>query len=202
MKLRDILASRNPTIGDVSEWLDRADATDRLQAAFELKRSEQRALYNLAEKAEAVSLEHFVPEEINAVTPVHHRGRNTLPLPPSHRLFEKRFCRPRDGSARLFGYNQSPSRRLIGPGYFVARATSGDASWSERGAIVVDYYQVPDGEVPPSWPTVVPNSKGLQRFVFKGTRDFMRRVSNHVSIGAAFKGEKALDHYFILVREI
>ena len=31
--------------------------------------------------------------------------------------------------------------------------------------------------------------------------DFMRRVSQHVSIGAAYKGEKKLDHYFVLVRQ-
>ena len=29
----------------------------------------------------------------------------------------------------------------------------------------------------------------------------MRRVSQHVSIGAAYKGEKPLDHYFTLCRE-
>ena len=46
-----------------------------------------------------------------------------------------------------------------------------------------------------------PNSEGLQRFIYMGTRDFMRRVSEHVSIGAAYKGEKPLDHYFTLCRE-
>ena len=29
----------------------------------------------------------------------------------------------------------------------------------------------------------------------------MRKVSDRVSIGAAYKVEKALDHYFVLVRE-
>jgi hypothetical protein len=28
----------------------------------------------------------------------------------------------------------------------------------------------------------------------------MRKVSDHVTIGAAFKREKPLDHYFVLVR--
>ncbi len=201
MQLRDMLKA-GAQLPEISDWLDRASSSQRLEAAFELGRGGQRSLYRLAEAAQPITLEHFVPEEMNAVEPVHHRGRNTLPLPPKHRLFEKRFCRPRDGSARLFGYNQSPSRKLIGPGYFVARSTEKEPAWKSRGAIVVDYFQVPDGEVPTSWPEVVPNTKGLQRFVFKGTRDFMRRVSNHVSIGAAYKGEKALDHYFILVREI
>ncbi len=60
---------------------------------------------------------------------------------------------------------------------------------------------MPDGPVPDGWPEVIPNSKGLQRFVYYQTRDFMRRVSKHVTIGAAYKVEKKLDHYFVLVRE-
>ena len=147
------------------------------------------------------ALDHFVPRGVPPVTAVHHKGKNTLPLPGKHKFFEKRFARPQDGSERLFGYNQSPSKNLVGPGFFVTVYTHSNPAWSERGAIVVDYFQVPDGAVPAGWPAVIPNSQGLQRFVYKGTRDFMRRVSGHVSIGAAYKGEKALDHYFVLVRQ-
>jgi hypothetical protein len=132
---------------------------------------------------------------------VHHKGKNTLPLSGKHKLFEKRFARPNDGSERLFGYNQAPSKKLIGPGYFVALYTRSRAPWIERGPIVVDYFQVPDGDVPAGWPKVIPNSRGLQWFVYNRTRDFMRRVSQHVSIGAAYKDEKPLDHYFVLVRQ-
>jgi len=122
-------------------------------------------------------------------------------LPKSMKLFQKRFCKPEDGSERLFGYNQSPFLRTIGPGFFVAIATKGNVEWEDRGALVIDYFQVPDGAVVDGWPKVIPNSKGLQMFVYNGTRDFMRKVSKHVSIGAAYKGEKALDHYFILCRD-
>ena len=91
---------------------------------------------------------------------------------------------------------------MVGPGYFVAMP-SGTPEWAARGAVVVDYFQVPEdtAALPEHWPEVVPNSKGLSRFVYNGTRDFMRRVSKHVSIGAAYKGEKSLDHYFVLVRD-
>ena len=41
----------------------------------------------------------------------------------------------------------------------------------------------------------------LSRFVYHHTRDFMRRVSRHVSIGAAYKDERPLDHYFVLCRQ-
>ena len=65
---------------------------------------------------------------------------------------------------------------------------------------MIDYFQVPDGRVASGWPNVVPNSRGLQTLVYNGTRDYMRKVCKHVSIGAAYKGEKALDNYFILCR--
>lgn len=66
--------------------------------------------------------------------------------------------------------------------------------------MVVDYFQVPDGAVADGWPRVVANDWRLRRFVYDQTRDFMRRVSRHVSIGAAFKRERPLDHYFVLCR--
>lgn len=199
--LQDMLASAGAGSDEIAAWLDAAGTEQRLEAVFALDRRGQRELYRRARSGAPVTLEHFVPRELPALQAVHHRGKNTLPLPRKHRFFEKRFCRPQDGSPRLFGYNHSPSRNLVGPGYFVAVPTRGQPAWEERGAIVVDYFQVPDGPVASGWPPVVPNTKGLQRFVYNGTRDFMRRVSAHVSIGAAHKGEKSLDHYFVLVRQ-
>jgi hypothetical protein len=199
--LKDMLASDRADIDEIGAWLDAATPEQRREAVFALDRRGQRELYRRAGMGAAIALEHFVPRELPALRPVHHRGKNTLPLPRKHRFFEKRFCRPQDGSERLFGYNHAPSGKLVGPGYFVAVPTREQPAWTERGPIVVDYFQVPDGPVPGEWPKVVPNSKGLQRFVYNGTRDFMRRVSAHVSIGAAYKGEKALDHYFVLVRQ-
>jgi hypothetical protein len=132
---------------------------------------------------------------------VRHRGRNTLPMPRKLQLFEKRFCRPESRDDGLFGYNQSPFIGTVGPGFFVAVSTASNPAWRDRGAVVVDYFQVPDGKVASDWPKVIPNTQGLQRFVYHRTRDFMRRVSKHVTIGAAYKVEKKLDHYFVLVRE-
>jgi hypothetical protein len=42
---------------------------------------------------------------------------------------------------------------------------------------------------------------GLQTLVYHQTRDFMRRVSSHVTIGAAYKKERALNVHFILCRD-
>ena len=87
---------------------------------------------------------------------------------------------------------------MLGPGYFVTKNTEGNALWLARGAVVIDYFDLPQGDVPASWPGVKANREGPQRFVFHGTRDFMRKVSEHVSVGAAHKGECPMDHYFVL----
>ncbi|HRI62843.1 MAG TPA: hypothetical protein PK156_01360 [Polyangium sp.] len=200
MRLRDLIHDPNTTVDAIGRYLDGLGAEERLGETRTLSRDDQRKLYQKAEKAEAITLEHFVPKAIGPRVAVHHDGRNTLPLLPSWKLFQKRFCKPDDGSSRLFGYNQSPFLSTIGPGFFVAIPTKGNADWESRGAVVIDYFQVPDGPVSDGWPKVIPNSKGLQVLVYNGTRDFMRLVSQHVSIGAAYKGEKALDHYFILCR--
>jgi hypothetical protein len=200
-QLKTLIAQPGIGIAEISTALDTASQAERLSAVLSLNRSQQRALFQKAEASPPLTLSDFVPASLGPLKAVRHRGRNTLPLPGKHKLFTKCFCRPDDSSERLFGYNDAPSGKLIGPGYFVAVPTAPNAEWQKRGAIVVDYFQVPDGAVVPGWPRVVPNTQGLQRFVYQSTRDFMRRVSQHVTIGTAFKTEKGLDHYFVLVRE-
>jgi hypothetical protein len=199
--LKSLVLDKSTSIDAIAVALDKASPEERRNAAHSLNRSEQRALYGKASASRGLTLADFVPTDREPLVQVRHFGRNTLPMPRGLQMFEKRFCRPEDRSERLFGYNQSPFIGTVGPGFFVAVKTNGHAGWPERGAIVVDYFQVPDGKVVKDWPPVIPNTQGLQKFVYNKTRDFMRRVSSHVSIGAAFKVEKALDHYFVLVRE-
>ncbi len=199
--LLSLVQDPSAAIEAIGAFLDGLPADRRLAETRSLARGDQRALYGKAEASAPLTLGDYVPAITPARTEVIHDGRNTLPLPASLKLFQKRFARPEDGTPRLFGYNQSPFLGPIGPGFFVALATAGRSEWEARGGIVVDYFQVPDGPVPDGWPKVVPNSKGLQTFVYNGTRDFLRKVSAHVSIGAAYKGEKALDHYFMLCRQ-
>jgi hypothetical protein len=187
------------SITDVAAHLDALSPDDRFAALCTLGRRGQRALYDKA-AGQPLGLEHFVPPDRGSLEPVRHRGCNTIPVPRPFQLFEKRFCRPAQGEGRLFGYNEYIIGGLIGPGYFVAVPTEGQPEWHERGPVVVDYFQVPDGPVVDGWPRVVPNSRGLQFFVYHKTRDFMRRVSSTVSIGAAYKTERKLDHYFVLDR--
>ena len=190
----------NTPIAEIGTYLDALTHDERLAQTRSLNRQQQRRLYEAAAEAPPLSLEHFVPSNRESLTEVIHHGRNTLPLPNGLKLFEKRFCRPSEGQDRLFGYNEGATRKLIGPGYFVIVSTKDNPEWAKRGSLVVDYFQVPDSAVVSDWPTVVPNNKGLQVLVYNKTRDFMRGVSQHVSIGAAYKVEKALGHFFILCR--
>ncbi len=200
MSLRDLVRDDAP-LDAVAAHLDALSPDARLAETRALGRGEQRRLYRKAEGAAPLGLDDFVPAGVAPRVEVIHDGRNTLPLPGGLKLFQKRFCRPDDGGARLFGYNQSPFLGTIGPGFFVAVLTAGNAAWEARGAVVIDYFRVPDGPVAAGWPPVVPNTRGLQRFVYHRTRDFMRRVSKHVTIGAAYREEQALDHYFILCKK-
>jgi hypothetical protein len=198
--LNEIIDDEHAGIADVAAHLDGLDADARWREVSQLGRARQRMLYEKAAHAEPIDFDHFVGHA-GAREEVIHDGLNTLPLPPPLQKFQKRFCRPDVASdARLFGYNEGVTRRFIGPGFFVAIPTAERPAWSARGAVVVDYYQVPDGAVADGWPRVVGNDHRLQRFVYDKTRDFMRRVSRHVSIGAAFKRERPLDHYFVLCR--
>jgi len=198
MSLTYLIHRPATSIQEIAEYLDRLSPDHRWHEVRQLGGSDQARLYELAESAPPITLEHFAPPDRPDLREVIHDGKNTLPV---FQTFQKRFTRPGDGSARLFGYNEGVTRALLGPGYFVVHSTAGNADWERRGAIVVDYFLGPDGPVAPGWPKVVPNSQGLQMLVYQGTRDFMRRVAKHVSIGAAYKGEKKLGAFFALCRQ-
>jgi hypothetical protein len=198
MSLKDLLLDEDTPLSGVAEYLDAMPHEARLDEVMSCNRKQQVAMYAKAAAAAPITFEHFVPSNLPALTEVIHHGRNTL---PAFKLFQKRFCRPDDSTDRLFGYNEGATRALIGPGFFVAIRTNDNPEWYERGPVVVDYFQVPDATVVEGWPEVIPNSKGLQMFVYNKTRDFMRKVSEHVSIGAAYKVEKSMGAFFVLCRE-
>jgi hypothetical protein len=209
MQLTELITDPHVDHMTIAAFLDNLAAPQRWTQLQVLDRAHQRALYQKATPG-AIDLNHFAPAEGVGIEVIHD-GLNTLPVAPPLRRFQKRFCRPGAagrsnrsgddaGGFRLFGYNEGPLRRFIGPGYFVATETNDHPQWKQLGGVVVDYFQTPDEPVVAGWPRVVPNSKGLQRFVYDRTRDFLRRVSTHVSIGAAHKNDRPLDHYFVLCR--
>jgi hypothetical protein len=191
------MIENNAKISEIAVFLDGISSEERLRESRTLSRKLQRSLYEKAEEAPPLTLDDFVPSQDPCVEFIHH-GRNTLPLPSSLKIFEKRFCRPKTRENALFGYNEGATRSIIGPGYFVAKPCTEE--WSTLGSVVIDYFEVPDEEVVEGWPKIKRNNQGLQFLVYHQTRDFMRKVSAHISIGAAYKKEKPLGHYFILCR--
>jgi len=141
----------------------------------------------------STSLEDIVPSDRGAATEVIHAGKNSLPVFTN---FEKRFCRVEGKDDVLYGYNEGVTRSVIGPGCFVAH------HFADRDEVGVDYYQVPpdDAVLPDGWPRPVPNEKGLQMLVYAKMIDYLRKVSDHVTIGRAVKNGKETGNYFLLCR--
>lgn len=171
-------------------YLDGLDHQGRLAATRQLGGRQQARLFEAAQGFKPLTLDDFVPAGVGTLTEVIHDGRNTL---PAFNYFQKRFCRPEGKTDELWGYNEGSTRWMVGPGYFVTRQ-------SDPQEVVIDYYQVPPGKVA-TWPEIKPNSAGLSRLVYDKMQDFMRGVSQHVSIGRAAKKGKNMDAWFVLARD-
>jgi len=176
----------------LSKYLDSLGPGSRVKQARKLTAQEQALLFEAAEGFKPLTVDDFVPKDLPAMRQVIHFGRNSLPL---FRIFEKRFCRPEGefASVQLWGYNEQPFKRATGPGYFTARPSSGTE-------VVIDYTQVPPYR-PDAWPEILPNSARLSRFIYNGTKDYMRGVSRHVSVGRASRDGKNMDNWFVLCRQ-
>ena len=186
----------SPTLApaDLAGALDGLGEPERIDAVAHLKRRELAALYEAAAGNPPLHLTDFVPGTVGPRTEVIHEGKNSLPL---FTRFQKRLCRPPiANSSELWGYNEQANRLFTGPGYFVAHH-------NDRGELVIDYRFVPEAraeDLPPGWPPIIPNSARLSRFIFNGTVDVMRRVSQRVTIGRAERAGKPMDAWFALVR--
>lgn len=200
MSLAALLQSPGCSLAEVQALLSATDHAGRVAATRGCNLAELTRLWALAAEAPPLDAEHFVGHR-GPLEPVAHDGWNSLPLPASARRFQKVFCRAPGRDDVLYGYNEGDAKGTIGPGYFQLVPTGSTPGWAERGAWVVDYYQVPPVDaVPEGWPKVVPNWWGLQLFVYNGTRDFMRRVSEHVCIGKPWARGLPLPFCFVLVR--
>lgn len=171
-------------------YLDGLDHEGRKTATRHLAKREQARLFEAAQGFRPITLEDFVPKDVPVMTEVIHDGRNTL---LAFNNFQKRFARPEGKSDELWGYNEGNTRWIVGPGYFVTRV-------SGPGEVVIDYYQIPPGKVS-TWPEIQPNGRLFSRFVYYNMQDFMRGVSQHVTIGRAARNGKNMDAWFVLARD-
>jgi hypothetical protein len=190
MSIHEFFRGDDVDLAPLSAYLDGLASAARIAEARSLTAIEQAHLFARAAGFRRITLDDFVPANAPALAPVIHYGRNSLPV---FRMFEKRFCKPDTGGGELWGYNEQRFKAFTGPGYFVARP-AGDLE------VVIDYCEVPP-RTPPQWPPILPNSARLSRFIYYRTRDFMRGVSTHVSIGRATREGKPMDNWFVLCRE-
>ncbi len=182
------------TTADIAAYLDSLSGASRRRLIESLRRRDMAALFDRVEGA-PLGLDHFVPASARPLDEVIHYGKNSL---PAFTTFQKRFCKPPAAhQGVLWGYNHNPEivQRPLGPGYFVARP--GEVADTP---VWIDYHLIPPDK-PAAWPTIHPNSYRLSRVVYHKTIDRMRKVSEHVSIGSAFKKDKPIGAWFMLCRD-
>jgi hypothetical protein len=168
--------------------LDGLNEGERLATVAGLGRWQLAALYETAADNRPLAFTDLVPAEVPAMTPVIHEGKNSLGV---FTRFQKRFCRPRPQAPELWGYNEQDLRAITGPGYFVVHQL--------EGSLVVDYRRLPPDRAE-GWPPIIPNSARLGRFIYHRTLDVMRRVSDRVCVGRAYRESRPMDAWFALVR--
>ncbi|MCS6799720.1 MAG: hypothetical protein NZ898_14600 [Myxococcota bacterium] len=196
MNLRERLRSGDIDMAAVAAYLDELDPAARLEQIRALERGEQARLFEAASGFRPIDLDFFVPHDRLPLVEVVHHGKNSLPV---FTRFAKVMCRPPAGQGEpetLWGYNRSGAflETVVGPGYFVVRRAD------RAGEVDIDYFAVPPGK-PEGWPPIVGNERRLSRFVYHHTRDRMRGVSRHVSVGRASRDGRPMDAWFVLCRE-
>lgn len=171
-----------------------ASHPERVEITRAIDRKGQEKLWEAA-KAGPVTIGQMVPPDLGPLREVIFHGKNSL---PAFTHFEKRFCRPAAGFSRdeLWGYNHQALQPFTGPGYFVAYDSPGNGF----GPVAIDYTKIPPGR-PPHWPEIHDNRYRLSRFIYNGTVDYMRRVSEHLLIGRATRAGQAMPNWFLLCRE-
>ncbi len=192
----DVLRGANPDAAEIAESFDRLDPAERICQARSLHgRRLQRALWQAVANNPRISVADLIPPDYPTETPVVFHGKNSLPV---FTEFQKICFRPDGGPPdRYWGYNETPIKRIIGPGYYVLRNTPD----SPHGASAFDYTLRPQRQLS-GWPELRPNQAGLSRFIYNGTIDYMRRVAREVFIGQATREGKGIDSYFVIVREL
>lgn len=188
------LLSQPIDLDALSSYLDGLTHLNRLGACREMTPKEQAALFDAAEGYHKITIDDFVSPDHDPLFPVIHWGKNSLPV---FTTFQKRFARPDDEAAQergeLWGFNRQRMEPFTGPGYFVAYGL-------DAGEVLVDYTKVPPRGAG-GWPEVLPNTAKLARFIYNGTQDTLRGVSNHVTIGRAARDGEWMPNWFVLCRQ-
>ena len=192
MTLSHLLKAAQPDLDAIANHLNGLGVEQQVAEVRALSIRNVHRCWAMAESGPSIDLAYLVPADVAAGTPVHHLGINTLPM---SRFFEKRFARAPGIEGELWGYNHQSLAWLTGPGSFVVHEAGSDG----EAALFIDYRSFPSGNLP-NWPVAKSNDRGIAKLVYGGMQDFMRKVSDRVSVGRAFVGGKDRKASFMLVR--
>jgi len=195
---RDILGLGPIDMREVALRLDALREDQRVTFVRSLSKADMIRLWDACD-GRVVAGTDYVPAHVAARTEVIHKGKNSLPL---FSEFEKRFTRG-DGDNVVFGYNHtSLNWTTAGPGYFIGHVEANAKAVDQQGIFGLDYYEPPANAtlLPESWPTIRKNEIGIQCLIYAKMVDYMRKVSEGVTIGRAWKHGKRTSNYFVLAR--
>lgn len=176
----------------LAEVLDGLGHEGRVHATMTWTRKQKKAIFEAVKGKRPIDFDFLVPASVGPLVEVVHDGHNTMPV-FSH--FQKRFTKLENDDVQVAGYNKQSMEVFTGPGYFVVTKGEGE----HEGELVFDYDKVPRNK-PPSWPPIRKNDGLIGGIVNGGMVDYLRGISNHVSIGVAFKNGKPRHQWFTLVR--
>lgn len=176
----------------LAEILDGLGHEGRYHAIRTWTKHHHEAIFEAAKGFRALELADLVPDGYGPLEEVIHDGHNTL---PAFTRFQKRFVKLEGEDAPVGGYNHQSMMGVTGPGYFVATKGEGE----HEGELVIDYTRIPRTK-PAAWPEIRGNDSGLGALVNGGMIDYVRGISTHVSIGAAYKNGEHRKQWFAMVR--
>lgn len=193
MEFSDLISAPGTTPAMLAQHLDALTPEARLAQTLALGASAQARLFDLVEGARRFTLDELAPQTATPLTGVRHEGRNSMLL---FTRFAKIFAvpdEPTKAATERWGFNATSAlvTTTVGPGYFVT-IQQGDE-------VLVDYTRLPPKPLLGA-PAILPNEARLSRFVYNQTKDVVRGVSHHVSIGRAWRGTRRLDNWFVLCR--
>jgi hypothetical protein len=171
---------------DISAHLDALAAADRVAEVRQLGHREQEKLWELTKGKAPIDVATFVNATEQTII---YEGKNTL---PAFSFFQKRFWKPKAGEIVGYNHNGGFVTAVTGPGYFLTVN-------ADDGEILFDYTREATIR-PPEWPELKPNTGMLAGVVYGGMKDYCRYVAKGTVIGAAFKGGKSRNQFFMLTR--
>lgn len=180
------MIDRGASFAELRSYLDALDRAGRVAEIQKTGARQQAKLWTLTKGHVPVVLADFVDKTEETII---YQGKNSLPT-FSH--FQKRFFRTAKGDVVGYNHNAPFTTFFTGPGYFVTeQAPDGEVAFDYTKRVTLQ---------PPGWPTPAPNGGVIPAIVFGGMIDYVRHLAEGVVIGAAFKGGKPRNQYFMLAR--